>query len=77
MGVYLRTSQIRRPPLTGDRFYYVITVHLVSWIYAWVVQSKFTREDPDLDWTSKDFTLGFFVILLWSILPLPSTRIRD
>ncbi|KAE8450781.1 hypothetical protein EG329_005694 [Mollisiaceae sp. DMI_Dod_QoI] len=47
-------------------FYYVIFWHLVAWIYGWVIQEKFTKENPSLDWTDKQFTLGFFVILLWS-----------
>ncbi|KAA8564084.1 hypothetical protein EYC84_012071 [Monilinia fructicola] len=47
-------------------FYYVILLHILSWVYAWVINEEFGREQPDLDWTDAEFTKGFFVILLWS-----------
>ncbi|QKX58249.1 uncharacterized protein TRUGW13939_05370 [Talaromyces rugulosus] len=46
-------------------FYYVIFLHLVAWIYAWVVQEKYTREQPVFDWVDKGFVEGFFVLALW------------
>lgn len=55
--------------LTWLSFYYVIFWHLVAWIYGWVINEKFTKEQPDLDWTSEQFTEGFFVILLWCEFP--------
>lgn len=46
-------------------FYYVVVVHVVAWVYGWVIQEKYTRSNPVLDWTDKGFTEGFFVLLLW------------
>ncbi|RAL14580.1 MFS general substrate transporter [Aspergillus homomorphus CBS 101889] len=46
-------------------FYYVIIVHIAAWTYGWVVQEQFTANPPVLDWTSKDFVKGFFVLILW------------
>ena len=46
-------------------FYYVLAVHITAWVYAWVIQEKYTRHPPSLDWTSHGFTEGFFVLLLW------------
>ncbi|KAF2137794.1 uncharacterized protein K452DRAFT_235315 [Aplosporella prunicola CBS 121167] len=46
-------------------FVYVIAVHIVAWVYGWVVQEKYTRDPPALDWTDKGFVEGFFVIILW------------
>lgn len=57
----------RKPLLTFSSFYYVVFLHLVAWIYCWVVSQKFARESPSLDWTDQLFAEGFFVILLWSM----------
>jgi hypothetical protein len=46
-------------------FYYVIALHILAWIYGWVVQEKYTRNPPAMDWESSGFTEGFFVIILW------------
>ncbi|KAJ4346396.1 uncharacterized protein N0V89_010325 [Didymosphaeria variabile] len=46
-------------------FYYVIVLHILAWIYGWVVQEKYTRNPPSLDWEDSGFTEGFFVIILW------------
>jgi hypothetical protein len=46
-------------------FYYVIFLHLVAWIYAWVIQEKYTRQQPVFDWVDKGFVEGFFVLALW------------
>lgn len=46
-------------------FYYVIALHVLAWIYGWVVQEKYTRTSPAMDWESSGFTEGFFVIILW------------
>ncbi|RDW60617.1 hypothetical protein BP6252_12000 [Coleophoma cylindrospora] len=48
------------------KFYYVIFWHIIAWVYGWVIQEKYTREQPTLDWTDKQFTEGFFVIVLWN-----------
>ncbi|CRG84211.1 putative membrane protein C6F6,04c [Talaromyces islandicus] len=37
----------------------------IAWIYAWVVQEKYTREQPVFDWVDKGFVEGFFVLALW------------
>ncbi|KAK1987282.1 hypothetical protein LZ30DRAFT_684738 [Colletotrichum cereale] len=46
-------------------FYYVIVWHVIAWVYAWVIQEKYTRNPPAYDWEDKGFTEGFFVLLLW------------
>ena len=46
-------------------FYYVVVWHIIAWVYGWVVQEKYTRNPPAMDWENKGFTEGFFVILLW------------
>ncbi|KAF2157740.1 MFS general substrate transporter [Myriangium duriaei CBS 260.36] len=47
-------------------FYWVVLVHIVTWVYAWVIQTKYTRTQPVFDWSDKGFTEGFFVLLLWA-----------
>ncbi|KAF2788029.1 major facilitator superfamily transporter [Melanomma pulvis-pyrius CBS 109.77] len=46
-------------------FYYVVVWHIIAWVYAWVIQEKYTRNPPSMDWADKGFTEGFFVLLLW------------
>ncbi|KAL2216286.1 major facilitator superfamily domain-containing protein [Thermoascus aurantiacus ATCC 26904] len=46
-------------------FFYVIFLHLVAWIYGWVIQEKYTANPPTYDWEDKGFAEGFFVLLLW------------
>ncbi|KAJ5343001.1 hypothetical protein MYU51_016131 [Penicillium brevicompactum] len=46
-------------------FFYVIVVHIVAWVYCWVIQTKYSKNPPVLDWADKGFVEGFFVILLW------------
>ncbi|KAJ5145915.1 Major facilitator superfamily domain general substrate transporter [Penicillium bovifimosum] len=46
-------------------FFYVIVLHIITWVYAWVIQEKYTSNPPTLDWADKGFVEGFFVILLW------------
>lgn len=48
-----------------NSFYYVIVVHIIAWVYGWVIQEKYTANPPSLDWADKGFTEGMFVILLW------------
>lgn len=46
-------------------FYYVIVLHIIAWVYGWVIQEKYTRNSPSMDWEDSGFTEGFFVIILW------------
>ncbi|KAJ5689549.1 hypothetical protein N7462_003941 [Penicillium macrosclerotiorum] len=46
-------------------FYYVVGVHIVAWVYGWVIQEKYTANPPSYDWADKGFTEGAFVIILW------------
>lgn len=46
-------------------FFYVIVLHIIAWVYAWVVQEKYTANPPSLDWSDKGFTRGLFVVILW------------
>ncbi|KAI9045294.1 MFS general substrate transporter [Aspergillus affinis] len=47
-------------------FYYVIIIHIIAWVYAWVIQEKYTANPPSYDWSDKGFVEGFFVLMLWS-----------
>ncbi|KAI1505115.1 major facilitator superfamily domain-containing protein [Biscogniauxia marginata] len=46
-------------------FWYVIVLHIIAWVYGWVVQEKYTANPPAFDWEDKGFVEGFFVLLLW------------
>ncbi|KAJ5536733.1 hypothetical protein N7513_009919 [Penicillium frequentans] len=46
-------------------FYYVIVLHIIAWVYGWVVQEQYTANPPSLDWSNKGYTKGMFVIILW------------
>jgi MFS family permease len=50
--------------ITGG-FWYCVVIHVIAWVYGWVIQEKYTRSNPTFDWTSSGFTEGFFVLLLW------------
>lgn len=43
----------------------MVIVHIIAWVYGWVVQEKYTANPPSYDWEDKGFVEGFFVILLW------------
>ncbi|KAI3336060.1 MFS general substrate transporter [Ustulina deusta] len=46
-------------------FYYAVVLHIVAWVYGWVVQEKYTANPPAYDWEDKGFVEGYFVLLLW------------
>lgn len=46
-------------------YYYVVVIHIIAWVYGWVIQEKYTRTKPVFDWVDKGFVEGFFVLLLW------------
>jgi hypothetical protein len=46
-------------------FYYVVVLHVIAWVYGWVIQERYTKKPPVLDWEDSGFTEGFFVIILW------------
>ncbi|KAI5922947.1 major facilitator superfamily domain-containing protein [Camillea tinctor] len=46
-------------------FWYIIILHIIAWVYGWVVQEKYTANPPVYDWEDKGFVEGFFVLLLW------------
>lgn len=46
-------------------FWFVLGLHLLAWIYGWVVQEKYTANPPSWDWEDAGFVEGFFVLLLW------------
>ncbi|KAI8072301.1 major facilitator superfamily domain-containing protein [Gongronella butleri] len=48
-------------------FYVCVVLHVIGWVYGWVIQEKYTANPPMLDWESEGFVEGFFVILLWNI----------
>ncbi|PYI02710.1 hypothetical protein BO78DRAFT_432663 [Aspergillus sclerotiicarbonarius CBS 121057] len=49
-------------------WYYVILVHIVAWILAWVVQEQYTASPtpPMMDYTMPGFVKGAFVLFMWS-----------
>ncbi|CAG8176622.1 unnamed protein product [Penicillium nalgiovense] len=59
------TVKVRLETNKVHSFFYVIVVHIVAWVYCWVIQEKYTKNPPTLDWADKGFVEGFFVILLW------------
>lgn len=46
-------------------FWYIVACHVTAWIYAWVIQEKYTANPPALDWADSGFAEGFFVLVLW------------
>ncbi|KAI7776590.1 hypothetical protein LA080_004795 [Diaporthe eres] len=46
-------------------FYYIVALHIVAWVYGWVIQEKYTANPPAFDWADAGFVEGFFVLLLW------------
>ncbi|KAI0598377.1 major facilitator superfamily domain-containing protein [Biscogniauxia sp. FL1348] len=46
-------------------FWYVIVLHIIAWVYGWVVQEKYTANPPAYDWEDRGFVEGFFVLVLW------------
>ncbi|KAI1436345.1 hypothetical protein GGR50DRAFT_241967 [Xylaria sp. CBS 124048] len=48
-------------------FWFALVLHVIAWIYAWVIQEKYTANPPALDWADKGFVEGYFVLLLWEI----------
>ncbi|OKL59423.1 hypothetical protein UA08_05057 [Talaromyces atroroseus] len=47
-------------------WYYVILVHIVTWIYAWIIQGEYTTSPPMLDYSSPEFVKRAFALFLWS-----------
>lgn len=45
-------------------FYYVVALHIIAWVYGWVIQEKYTSNPPAWDWEDAGFVEGF-VLLLW------------
>lgn len=46
-------------------YWYVAALHVVAWVYGWVVQERYTADPPVFDWSDRGFVGGFFVLLLW------------
>ncbi|KAF2193932.1 hypothetical protein K469DRAFT_734563 [Zopfia rhizophila CBS 207.26] len=46
-------------------FYYVMVWHIIAWIYAWVIQEKYTCTNPSFDWEDKGFVEGFSSLQNW------------
>lgn len=46
-------------------FFYVVVVHIVAWVYGWVIQIRYNVNPPAYDWEDKGFVEGFFVLVLW------------
>ncbi|ORX51545.1 MFS general substrate transporter [Hesseltinella vesiculosa] len=48
-------------------FYVAVVLHIVAWVYGWVIQEKYTANPPMLDWESPGYVEGFFVMILWGV----------
>ncbi|KAI0478036.1 MFS general substrate transporter [Xylaria cf. heliscus] len=46
-------------------FWYAVVLHIVAWVYGWVIQEKYTANPPAYDWEDKGFVEAYFVLLLW------------
>ncbi|KAI1110882.1 MFS general substrate transporter [Nemania sp. NC0429] len=46
-------------------FWYAVVLHIVAWVYGWVIQEKYTANPPAYDWEDKGFVEGYFVLVLW------------
>ncbi|OAR00242.1 hypothetical protein LLEC1_05982 [Akanthomyces lecanii] len=46
-------------------FWYIVACHVLAWVYAWVIQEKYTANPPALDWADSGFAEGFFVLVFW------------
>ncbi|CAG8973964.1 hypothetical protein HYALB_00010084 [Hymenoscyphus albidus] len=66
MSSLLDFKRLRVQKRISIGFYYVVALHLVAWIYGWVIQEKYTRTNPSWDWEEPGFVEGFFVIVLWT-----------
>ncbi|CAG8958395.1 hypothetical protein HYFRA_00011072 [Hymenoscyphus fraxineus] len=66
MSSLLDYKKLRVQKRISIGFYYAVALHLVAWIYGWVIQEKYTRTNPSWDWEEPGFVEGFFVIVLWS-----------
>lgn len=60
-----RGLAVKRRIVVG--FWYVVALHVVAWVYGWVVQERFTAQadPPAFDWTDRGFVGAFFVLILW------------
>jgi hypothetical protein len=47
-------------------WYWVVLVHVVTWIYVWVIQEEFTANPPKLDYKTSGFVKGAFAVWLWA-----------
>ena len=48
-------------------FYYVVALHVLAWVYGWIVNEEFVRDQPTYDWVDKGFVKGFFVLVFWGV----------
>ncbi|KAK9802215.1 hypothetical protein SCARD494_00148 [Seiridium cardinale] len=46
-------------------YWWVVVCHVIAWVYAWVIQEKYTANPPAYDWEDSGFVEGFFVLILW------------
>ncbi|KAK6074051.1 hypothetical protein SCUP234_08378 [Seiridium cupressi] len=46
-------------------YWWVVVCHLIAWVYAWVIQERYTANPPAYDWEDSGFVEGFFVLILW------------
>ncbi|KAJ5707699.1 DUF895 domain membrane protein [Penicillium malachiteum] len=65
LALFLDWKKFDRKTRITYSWYWVMLVHVVTWIYAWVVQSEYTHSDPMFDINTPGFTKGAFVIFLW------------
>ncbi|KAJ6017282.1 DUF895 domain membrane protein [Penicillium sp. IBT 35674x] len=65
LALWLDWKKFDRKTRITYSWYWVILVHVVTWIYAWVVQSEYTANPPFFDIYTPGFVKGAFTIFLW------------
>lgn len=67
MGWFLDWPRFDRRARARLGFWIMFVFVGASWIIGMVVQMKYLKEEPLLDWSEPGFGLGFFVFLLWGM----------
>ncbi|KAJ5949354.1 DUF895 domain membrane protein [Penicillium verhagenii] len=65
LSLWLDWKKFDRKTRITYGWYWVMVVHVTTWIYAWVVQSEYTANPPTLDIYTPGFAKGAFTLFLW------------
>ena len=68
LGRLLDWDRFSRPTRARAGFFVVVVTSGSSWVLGQVVQARYLRDPPTLDWaTGNGFGLGCFVFFLWGV----------